>query len=116
MPDRRTTRSTKPTAAVAAQDAAIIASTTFATPQPSKPAPKPKAKAKASKRAADDSDEEFGKKGPAKKKTKKELKDDAQVVDAANDSDAEDVDDKNMVTVLKRGAAPVDPTCGLVGT
>lgn len=125
MPPRRSTRST----AVASSS-----STPVPVPAPAPapaPATKPKAKATASrKRAAaaadDDEEDELNKKAPASKKSKKDTKaDDVEMKDAtsdaADDKDASKVDakvddDENIVTVLKRGAAPVDPTSGLVAT
>jgi poly [ADP-ribose] polymerase len=114
MPPRRSTRS-QPTTAV--DPAQPLVATSSSAPKPTK---KAKTAAPSRKRAAaDDSDEEQVKK-PAKKKSKKETKgkvEDVQddvAVDGDDQEEEEIVDDSNMVTVLKRGAAPVDPTCGFV--
>jgi poly [ADP-ribose] polymerase 2/3/4 len=113
MPPRRSTRSTQPT----------VVDTDQAPSSAPKPTKKPKTTAASRKRAAaDESDEEQVKK-PAKKKSKKDTKDkvedveDVEDVAAVDDDDKDEevVDDSKMVTVLKRGAAPVDPTCGLIG-
>jgi hypothetical protein len=95
MPPRRSTRAT--------------ASTSVSQPVP---VPQPAAKKAAPRRKrtdADESDDEFTTK-PAKKKAKK--------VDQAVDmqDDADDADDSKMVTVLKRGAAPVDTASPYVCT
>jgi hypothetical protein len=107
MPPRRSTRSTQPTVIDTTSDQASFSAA-------SKPTKKAKATAGRKRAAADESDEEQVKK-PAKKKSKKDTKDKVeQVEDDDDDKDEEIVDDSNMVTVLKRGAAPVDPTCGFI--
>ncbi|KAK7029695.1 hypothetical protein VNI00_014393 [Paramarasmius palmivorus] len=84
-----------------------------------KPASKPASKRK---RAANDDDDDSGTsktKKPASKKAKKSQ----ATVDEDEEEDAMDVDDKKetvkdpkMVTVIQRGAAPVDPSSGKVNT
>lgn len=96
MPPRRSTRAT--------------ASTSVSQPDPVlQPAAK-KAAPRRKRTDADDSDDEFTAK-PAKKKSKVEEKKVDDTVDDANDAD-----DSKMVTVLKRGAAPVDPASPYVCT
>ncbi|KAL1675485.1 PARP-1-like protein [Schizophyllum commune] len=72
--------------------------------------PKSKATGKRARAATPSDDEDEQKAKPASKKAKK---------DAAVDDDAMDEDDEppaKMVSVLKRGAAPVDPESGKVST
>lgn len=74
---------------------------------PAKPASKARAKPASTKRALD-SDSDDGATGPSAKKTKKSK--------ARANSEEDDVaDDSNLVTVKKRGAAPVDPHSPYVG-
>ncbi|KAL1688372.1 PARP-1-like protein [Schizophyllum commune] len=71
---------------------------------------KPKSTGKRARAASPSDDEEEVKAKPVSKKAKK---------DAAKDDDAMDEDDEppaKMVSVLKRGAAPVDPESGKVST
>lgn len=96
MPPRRSTRATASTSVSVSQPDPVLQ------PAAKKAAPR-------RKRTNADSDDEFTAK-PAKKKSKVEEK---KVDDAI---DADDADDSKMVTVLKRGAAPVDPASSYVCT
>jgi poly [ADP-ribose] polymerase 2/3/4 len=100
MPPRRSTRATASTSA--SQPNTVLQ------PAAKKAAPRRK------RPDADDSDDEFTAK-PAKKKSKVEEKKVDDAVDDAAD-DADNADDSKMVTVLKRGAAPVDPASSYVCT
>ncbi|THU87772.1 PARP-domain-containing protein [Dendrothele bispora CBS 962.96] len=99
-----------------ARNAAKAAAAASATP-PAAPAPAPaksKSKGKRARASSDDEDEAPPSKPASKKAKKAKTTDDADVddEDATNDKK----DDKKMVTVLKRGAAPVDPRSGKVDT
>lgn len=90
-----------------------VASTAAAAAAPAAPKASRKRKAKAE---TDDEDEVAVAK-PSKKKTKVDDEPEQQDDDEEEDAkDAPAVDSKptKMVTVVKRGAAPVDPECGRV--
>ncbi|KAL1755215.1 PARP-1-like protein [Schizophyllum commune] len=73
---------------------------------------KPKSTGKRARAASPSDDEEEVKAKPVTKKAKK----DAVKDDDAMDEDEDDEPPANMVSVLKRGAAPVDPESGKVST
>lgn len=113
MPPRRSTRSTQATATAPAP---VVAAPAASSAPAKQPKAKPKAKATTSrKRTAEESDEEFSQKEPVKKKSKKQAKAEVDDAESGSEDKAAKDDNSNMVTVLKRGAAPVDPTCALVG-
>ncbi|KAG8814974.1 hypothetical protein FRC17_000908 [Serendipita sp. 399] len=133
MPPRRSTRnaqaSTSAAPVVTPAAVAVVASTSTTTK--TKVAPKKTAAAGKKRTATNDDDEDDDDdlvKQPAKKRTKvaKDADaDDDEEADVQNDVAKDDEDDKKdtdsdgdtkMVTVLKRGKAPVDPTCSLAST
>ncbi|KAG6852521.1 hypothetical protein C0991_011268, partial [Blastosporella zonata] len=119
------TRSSARTKAAAAAAAAALASAT-PTPPPAPAKPKAPAKTKApaklkSKRSLASEDDTPAPKPPSKKAKKGKAKqvedededDDEDVQQDAADDEVAD-EPKKMVTILKRGAAPVDPNSGKV--
>ncbi|KAF9652042.1 PARP-domain-containing protein [Thelephora ganbajun] len=128
-PDPPTTKAVRSSARLASQATAVVNSDsttdratssksssktkTKATPKP-KPASKavnPASKARSKRTKADASDNEDD--APASKKPK------IATVDEEDEEGAMDVDtqgDRKMVTILQRGAAPVDPHSGMVAT
>ncbi|KAF8887759.1 PARP-domain-containing protein [Infundibulicybe gibba] len=98
--------------------ASAAAAATTSTQPPAAPAPKPASKAKRA-RATSTSDDKASAK-PASKKPKiqpaKEEEDENEEEDKPADSPAKDDEPAKMVTVIKRGAAPVDPFSGKVAT
>ncbi|THH00346.1 hypothetical protein EW026_g2179 [Hermanssonia centrifuga] len=113
----RATRSSARTRAAAAKvDApdpvpAVPALKTAAKPKSKGKAPASKANGKGKKRARDDEDEDEGKADEGEPDTKKTKQD---LTDVVEEEDEDDEPPKKMVTIVKRGAAPVDPCSGMV--
>ncbi|KAF5377298.1 hypothetical protein D9615_006389 [Tricholomella constricta] len=103
-----------------ARTKAAAAAATAAQPAPVAPAKKPASAKPKSKRARANSasDDDAPASKPASKKAKKAKAQDEDNEDAQDDGLVEDKleEPKKMVTVIKRGAAPVDPMSGKVAT